>query len=240
MKRCWGLWLVLSVVSSLAHAATPTSVQIAAEAWPEHTQADGRGLAWEIFRQVFEPAGVQLNIQSVPYTRSIGLVQRGEADAWAGSYHNEVQQGVFYPRWHYDADQISALGLRTQARPTLDTLDQYRLIWVRGYEYQRYLPKVGEYREVIRRGGILGMLDQHHADFYIDAVTEVDDVLSTAREPARYYVTHLTKLPVYLGFADNARGRALAELFDKRMTVLINDGSLRPIFQRWQQPYPFN
>lgn len=239
----WCRWLLCSVLfctAALVQAAEPDRVRIASEVWPGHTNADGSGLAWDIFRKVFEPAGVQLEIQSVPYTRSIGLAQRGEADAWAGSYHNEIKQSVFYPRWHYDADQIAALGLLEQPVPHLESLGQYRLIWMRGYEYQRYLPTVRDYREVIRRGGILGMLKQRHADFYIDALTEVTDVLSAAHDPALYRVTPLTQLPVYLGFADNPRGRTLAELFDKRMAVLVKEGSLRPIFRRWQQPYPFD
>lgn len=242
MGRCcrWLLWLVISVASGLVYAAEPAQIRIASETWEGHTHADGSGMAWEIFRAVFEPAGVQLDIQSVPYTRSIGLVQRGAADAWAGSYLNEVTQGVFYPRWNYDADQIAALGLRDKPIPSLDSLGEYRLVWMRGYEYQRYLPNLRQYREVLRRSGILGMLDMGHVDFYLDALTEVEDVLSTASQPERYRVTQLTKLPIYLGFADTPRGRTLAELFDTRMDSLVADGSLRPIFQRWQQPYPFD
>jgi len=242
MSRCcqWLLGLILSITITLACTAELAPIRIASEAWEGSTEADGRGLAWDIFRAVFEPAGVPLSIQSVPYMRSIGLVQRGAADAWAGSYLNEIKQGVFYSRWHYDADQIAALGLLDQPVPSLDTLGEYRLVWVRGYEYQRYLPNLHQYREVQRRSGILGMLDMGHADFYLDALTEVEDVLSTASQPARYRVTVLTKLPVYLGFADTARGRMLAELFDARMDKLVADGSLRPIFQRWQQPYPFD
>ena len=242
MGRCcrWLLWLVISVGSGPLCAAEPTQIRIASETWEGHTHADGTGMAWEIFRTVFEPAGVQLDIQSVPYTRSIGLVQRGAADAWAGSYLNEVEQGVFYPRWNYDADQIAALGLRDKPIPTQESLGEYRLVWMRGYEYQRYLPNLHQYREVLRRNGILGMLDLGHADFYLDALTEVEDVLSTSSQPDRYRVTQLTKLPVYLGFADTPRGRTLAELFDKRMDKLVAGGSLRPIFERWQQPYPFD
>lgn len=123
MGRCcrWLLWLIISVASGLVYAAEPAQIRIASETWEGHTHADGSGMAWEIFRAVFEPAGVQLDIQSVPYTRSIGLVQRGAADAWAGSYLNEVTQGVFYPRWNYDADQIAALGLRDKPIPSLDS-----------------------------------------------------------------------------------------------------------------------
>ena len=42
-----------------------------------------------------------------------------------------------------------------------------------------------------------------------------------------------------LGFADNERGRALRTLYDQRMAVLVKTGDLKPIFQRWKQPYPF-
>lgn len=238
--RCWFLWAVMSVSCALVHADEPTQVRIAAEVWPGFTNADGSGMSWDILRMVYEPAGVKLQALSEPYTRSIGLVQRGEADAWVGSYHNEVKQGVVYPRWHYDFDQIVALGLSSKPVPTLENLGSFRLAWVRGYEYQQYLPNLRQYREVIRRDGILGMLDQGRADFYLDAVGEVADILDTASDPTQYRVTPVTKLNLYLGFIDSERGRALAELFDLRMDELVADGSLRPIFQRWQQPYPFD
>ncbi len=242
MNRCsrWLLCVLMSVTSALVCAAPPSQIRIASEAWAGRTNGDGSGLAWDILRAIYEPAGVQLSIQSVPYTRSIGLVQRGAADAWAGSYLNEVEHGVFYPRLSYDADQIVALSLLDQPIPTLGSLGGFRLAWMRGYEFQRYLPNLQQYREVLRRDGVLSMLDAGRADFYLDALTEVDDVLSKARQPARYRTTLLTKLPIYLGFAETPRGHILAELFDKRMETLIADGSLRPIFQRWQQPYPFD
>jgi polar amino acid transport system substrate-binding protein len=236
----WLLWSVMSVASALVSAALPPQIRVASEIWEGHTEADGSGLAWDIVRAVYEPAGVQLSIQSVPYTRSIGLVQRGEADAWAGSYLDEVRDRMLYPRWHYDVDQIVALGLASVPVPTLESLGTFRLSWMRGYEYQRYLPNLRQYREVLRRDGILNMLQVGRADFYLDALTEVEDVLRAAGQPAQYHVTRLTKLPIYLGFADTPHGRDLAQLFDQRMDVLVADGSLRPIFLRWNQPYPFD
>ncbi|NQD92929.1 transporter substrate-binding domain-containing protein [Pseudomonas sp. CrR25] len=218
----------------------PAQIRLASDVWEAYTHRDGSGLAWDILRQVFEPAGVELVIQSVPYTRSIGLVQRGEADAWVGSYRNEVDRGVYYPRWHYDTDQISALGLLEQPSPSLATLGDARLVWMRGYAYQRYLPNLKRYREIQRRNGILAMLDYGHADFYIDAQTEVEEVLAGASEPGHYRITRLTRLPIYLGFTDSPRGRAFADLYDRRMELLVEHGSLRPLFARWQQPYPFD
>ncbi|WP_439859874.1 substrate-binding periplasmic protein [Pseudomonas sp. MBLB4136] len=238
---CW-LALLLGLLSwsgVQAEPAGPTHIRLASEVWEDDTEADGSGLAWDILRQVFEPAGVLLAIQSVPYTRSIGLVQRGEADAWVGSYRDEIDRGVIYPRWHYDADQITALGLAERPAPTLDTLGAAQLVWMRGYAFQRYLPDLKNYREIQRDSDIPRMLLYHRADFYIDSRAEVEAVLEQAADPTRFRITPATSLPLYLGFADNPRGRALARLFDQRMDELVKRGSLRAVFARWQQPYPF-
>jgi polar amino acid transport system substrate-binding protein len=241
MARCAVLLLValMACLPVWADPAKPDHIHVASEAWEGHTHADGTGLAWDILRLVFEPAGVSLKIQSVPYMRSIGLVQRRQADAWVGSYLNEVDDGVFYPREPYDADQIVALGLIGKPVPTMETLGQYRLAWMRGYEYQRYLPNLHQYREVLSSEGILGMLTQGRADFYLDARTEVEDVLRLASEPQNYRVTELIWLPIYLGFADTPRGRELAAIYDRRLELLKQGDALREIFERWQQPYPF-
>ncbi|MEN5094189.1 ABC transporter substrate-binding protein [Pseudomonas protegens] len=219
--------------------AQPQQVRIASEEWNDYTEADGKGLAWDILREVFEPQGILVERSSVPYTRSVGLVQRGEVDAQVGAYRGE-SAGVLYPRWNYDTDHIYALGLASNPELTLANLGSYRLVWVRGYKYQDYLPNVRRYNEIRRRIGILPMLLYSRADYYIDAQTEIDYVLGQAAEPSRFKRTHLAELPLYLGFADNPRGRALLSLYDRRMEQLVKDGVLRPIFLRWKQPYPFD
>ena len=177
--------------------------------------------------------------QSAPYSRAVGLVKRGEADAWVGSYKEENDDNL-YPRWHFDMDHIYALGLASKPAPTLDTIGKYRLAWVRGYDYGSYLPNVHEFREIQRREGILPMLEHDRVDYYIDALTEVDYVLGQASQPERFRRTHVAELPLYLAFARNDQAKALCDLFDKRMKELVRSGELKPIFEHWKQPYPFN
>ena len=119
-------------------------------------------------------------------------------------------------------------------------MGNYRLAWVRGYQYQAYLPNVHRYNEVIRRTGILSMLTHDRADYYIDALTEVDYVVSRAKDPSQFRRTHIAELPLYLCFANTPQARSLMALFDRRMDDLVKSGQLKPIFERWTQPYPFN
>lgn len=237
--------LILALVASGVHASetieVPKQVRLASERWEDYTNADGTGIAWDILRKVFEPAGVKVEVLSVPYSRAIGLVKRGEADAWVGSYHEESTDNL-YPRWNFDTDHIYALSLTSKPVPELEKLSQFKLSWVRGYDYQDYLPSVGEYREVQRREGILPMLERGRVDFYIDAQTEVEYVLNQAAagERRRFRSTHIAELPLYLAFGKTEKGRALMELFDQRMEKLVASGELREIFKHWKQPYPFD
>lgn len=241
--RCVWLGILLGLlIPSLApagDATVPTRIRVVSEVWARYTEPDGSGLGWDLVRAVFGPAGVRVEAHSVPYTRAVGLVQRGEMDAWVGSYADEVRSGVLYPRWAYDADQICALGLAEQPEVRLDNLGSFHLAWLRGYAYERYLPNLKHYRVIQRRDGILSMLTLRHADLFIDARPELEDVLVHARDPSAFRVSCLTTLPLYLGFADTANGKALAHLFDRRMEELVASGELRPIFERWHYPYPF-
>ncbi len=239
--RRW-LLILLCVIPAWAQAqdgpVIPGKVVLASEAWDDYTNADGSGLAWDVMRQIFEPSGITLQTRIEPYTRSVGLAQRGEVDGWVGSYRDEVK-GVLYPHWNFDSDPIYALGLTTSPIPSVETLGEYRLAWVRGYRYEAYLPNVRRFNQIQRRDGILPMLQHGRADFYIDALTEAQYVLNQAPDRARFRLTHLIDLPLYIGFADTERGRALRTVFDQRMALLVKNGELKPIFQRWKLPYPF-
>ncbi|WP_079226373.1 substrate-binding periplasmic protein [Pseudomonas putida] len=222
----------------MAADALPKQIHLVSEEWIDYTNADGSGVAWDVLRKVFEPAGVKVLTQSAPYSRAVGLVKRGEADAWVGSYKDENDDNL-YPRWHFDMDHIYALGLATTPVPTLATVGQYRLAWVRGYDYSSYLPNAHNFREIQRREGILPMLEHERVDFYIDAQTEVDYVLGQTSQPERFRSTHVAELPLYLAFSKNEHANALRDLFDKRMAELVRSGELKPIFEHWKQPYPF-
>ncbi len=239
--RHWLLTLLCVIpawVLAQDESVVPGKIMLASEAWDDYTNADGSGLAWDVLRQVFEPVGITLQTRIEPYTRSVGLAQRGEVDGWVGSYRDEVT-GVLYPHWKLDSDAIYALGLATSPIPSVATLGEYRLAWVRGYRYEAYLPNVRRFNQIQRRDGILPMLQHGRADFYIDALSETQYVLKQARDPSAFRLTHIIDLPLYVGFADTERGRSLRTVYDQRMAVLVKSGVLKPIFQRWNLPYPF-
>ena len=240
-----GRWLGMLLVGLLSGTAEaqeqtlPAEIRVASEVWEEHSNADGSGLAWDLLRAVFEPAGVKLLASSEPYTRSIGLVRRGKVDAVVGLYRDEVTD-LDYPRWAYADDHVMALGLARLPRPTLENLAQYRLIWVRGYDFQTQLPNIRHYQEVQRRDGIVAMLREGRADFYIDDDDEIAHLLGALPQHDDLRVSTLQALPLYFAFARTERGQVLRQLYEQRMDKLVRSGALRPVFKRWKQHYPYD
>jgi polar amino acid transport system substrate-binding protein len=237
---CVALFVCLPAMAAEEGSAPPDRIRLVSDEWPGYTNRDGSGLGWDIMRLLFEPAGLRVEHRTEVYTRSVGLVQRGEADAWLGAYRNEGFENVFYPRRSYALDPVTALGLGSKPAPTLADLARYRLFWMRGYGYEHHLPGVVDYQEIERRSGVLEMLDRDRGDFYIDARPETERVRARSDKPDRYRITELTGLPMYPGFADTPRGRALAAVYDRRMAEVSRDGSLRRLYAHWHQAYLFD
>ena len=96
--RRW-LLILLCAVAALVQAEdapVPGKIMLASEEWNDYTNKDGSGLAWDVLRQVFEPAGITVQTRSVPYTRSVGLAQRGEVDGWVGAWPSRLWLSVPY------------------------------------------------------------------------------------------------------------------------------------------------
>ncbi|RRI52109.1 ABC transporter substrate-binding protein [Pseudomonas aeruginosa] len=228
------LWLLPGVASA---APSVGEIRVVSETWTRYTQEDGRGVAWNLLRAVYEPAGVRLRIANEPYTRAVGLVLRGEADAWVGAYRGEIDEAL-YPRWPYDVDPIAVLSLKDNPPPPLEGLSRFRLSWMRGYAFARYFPTLTPHSELQRRTSALPMLLNHRVDYFIDSRPELEEMLAGAGAlAAEYRITDVTRLPLYLGFSDSPRGRELLALFDRRMRQLHASGELERIFARWNWPY---
>lgn len=63
--------------SAVMAESLPRQIHLVSEEWLDYTNADGTGVAWDVLRKVFEPAGVKVLTQSAPYSRAVGLVKRG-------------------------------------------------------------------------------------------------------------------------------------------------------------------
>lgn len=215
-------------------------IRFLSESWEGITNTDGTGLCWELFRKVYEPVGIQMTFDIVPYARSVRMVQDKNADATVGVYKDEFDNALFSD-WHYLQDIVLVVfkkgkGDHWKGEESLTG----RIGWIRGYAFNEYLKTDVKFYETDDRETGLKMLERDRLDFFLDTESELRAALDAGViDPKNLQVETILKLNVYLAFADNDRGRKLRKIYDDRMAELVKSGELKPLYGKWGMHYPF-
>ena len=242
LKNCiLTIFAVIMLLPGSSFAQEFNDITVASEEWEGATQADGSGLYWDILRSVYEPVGIKVNWSIASYARSVALVKQKRADAWVGSYRDE-EQGIIYPESHFDADDVSALFIKKsdqlwQGEASLEGKD---VAWIKGYELHEYLGVTFNNRELINRDSVIQLLEQGRLDYFIDARPEIQTYFGeTLEKDSRFMVETIKKLKLFLGFANTLKGKRLADIFDERFPILIENGEIKTLFEKWEFEYIF-
>lgn len=75
--------------------AEPTKIQIATASWGGYTETNGEGYYFEMLRRVFPEPEWQLEIQFVPFPRSLYMLEREQVDMVLGLYLGDISKGIY-------------------------------------------------------------------------------------------------------------------------------------------------
>lgn len=237
-----GLLAICTAVGVRGAAPAPQEILLASDAWHNLTRPDGSGLYFDLIRAVFEPAEVKVKVTIVPYARSVNLVQAKKADAWVASFMKE-QPFPLYPKWHFDRNRQLVISPRGTRRPfkNQDSFRGARLVWLRYFNLDKYLSVPVQFQEIDKISSAFPMLLSDHADYFIGAESDIKSAIQKNEiDLTRFQFDFLMYLNLYLAFADTEQGRALRDLWDRRMEALSQDEGFRKIYAQYGYPVPFN
>lgn len=238
MKRVTVLVLMflLGWVPYSAHAAEALKeILFASEEWTDATNRDGTGLYWDIFRAVYEPAGVKVNFIIRSYEGSINLVTTNKADAVVGSYKDEIK-GMLYSNDAFDADSIVALFKKGTVSnwQGKESLKGKTVAYVKGYSIAQYLGVPVEQKEFDTRENILQVLDKGRVDFYLENEDDLDQVLELGIvDKNKFQKEPVMDLGLYLAFPNNDKGKTLKAIFDEAYPKLKASGEIQKLLTKW-------
>lgn len=226
---------------AFAHAdkSALSPIKLASEMWEGKTNPDGSGLFWDLIRETFKLANIDIEFEIVPYARSTSMVRNGHADAWVASYMDEEDWAV-YPKHHFDVDSVIALISAEMAKDWKGqtSLQGKRVAWVRGYDYDQYLTVTVNKMEVDTRESGLALIRRERIDAFIDDKDDLTtEINSLGFNMEGHVFKDLMELPLYLGFAPNERGRELSRIFDQHFPTLVASGKAKELFQKHGVPY---
>ena len=234
---------VLFPLISQAEDEPLTIIRLITSEWPGYTNADGTGLYFDVLKAVYEPEGIQMTFELVPWKRAQALVKK-TADAIVGETMLP-DEDYLYPQWPIDVEEVTVMFKKRAGVEWKGefSLEKKTVSWIRGYDFQMYIQANMNILEVDNLQSGLLMLEAGRIDFLIDyedlIAEEVESIRKTVNpdfDLEQYQMEPLRLgAKVYVAFVNSARGKRLVEIFDRRMKQLYESGVLDAMYKNFTQ-----
>jgi len=232
--------LILCCTLTPAYAEKNTLI-ISSESWENATHRDGSGLYWDIFRAVYEPVGYVVEPEIRSYQGSINNLKLKRSDVMVGAYLDEIED-VIYPKNHFAVDIVQVIYPKNRRFKWegLNSMKGRNVSWIDGYSFDDYLPdtisKDLYIRKVTNRETVFRLLDANKVDFFMDARSDLINFLkSNVEYKIDNYVTKIVlELKLFTVFSHNKKGRMLAEIFDQRFAILLANGEIKRLYDKYE------
>ncbi|GAK53370.1 hypothetical protein U14_04635 [Candidatus Moduliflexus flocculans] len=237
------LMLWLHSVAAYAEDEPLTTIRLMTSEWPGYTNKDGTGLYFDVIKAVYEPEGIQIIFELLPWKRAQALVKK-TADAIVGETILP-EEDYLYPEWPIDVEEVTVMFKKTKIAEWKGetSLENKTVGWIRGYDFQMYLHTAMKILEVDNLKSGLLMLDAGRIDFLIDYEDLVEEAVENIRKTdksdfdrSQYQMESLRLgAKVYVAFVNSARGKRLVEIFNRRMAQLYESGVLDTMYKNFTQ-----
>jgi polar amino acid transport system substrate-binding protein len=208
-------------------------ITVATELWePSFVQKNGQGLYQQIFHRAF--ANNKVVFRYTSYDRSKYMVEQKQVDLWLGAYADE-EDFALYPIHPFDVDQVAVIYV-TEKHPNFSVnkdLKSALVAWIFGYDYDHYFSDLNlqKYEIADIDTGIL-MLTAGRVEFLINDLNETKDSFSMEElNKLGLSIEVFALLPLYPAFSKTERGQKLAQIWDRKMQQMKQDGSLQALFK---------
>ncbi|GGA71656.1 hypothetical protein GCM10011369_11800 [Neiella marina] len=228
--------------------ANDSELTVVSEELVDLTNADGSGLYWDILRAIYQPRGIEVIAKVVPLKRAQLMTEKSHADAMLGHHRGDSTQMIF-PQWHYGSQQIYALFSPARLNwQGISTLQGTPAAWVRGANYDAYLPLEMQFEQSIDHLGPLLMLASGRVDVVLDDGIELqknfrrhaERLMLAGFDSNEYQLEKVLDLKLYLAFTNTAKGRKMANIFDEQLPMMLRNGQLEALYRKWQiSDFPF-
>jgi polar amino acid transport system substrate-binding protein len=235
--KVFSVFIIILLYINIAVAEVPiTAIHIVSPVWENYTNEDGiTGLYWEVLHSVFDPVGIDLEIETVPFKRAQKMVADNFADA-IPAVSPETDTYCYKSRRCLDFLMVIALynPKKIQEWDGIDTLRNYKVGWVRGYDYEKRIDIKMEYYELSNLENAMEMLMNGRIDIILDYITGLDAVADKINMDLTQYTTReVFPDPMYMGFAKTDHAGKLLAIYDERIESLYRSGKLQKIYWKW-------
>jgi ABC-type amino acid transport substrate-binding protein len=216
------------------------TIRIATPSWEGQTNEDGTGLFFEIVCSVYEPAGIKMAYEIVPWKRAQMMVNSNKADAMVCVWQEHAEeQGQITPRYPIFVEYTAAVFKKKNFKEWkgAGSLNGRQAVWLRGYDYQTTSELKGvkfKWDEVDSYKQAWMLIEKERVDVYIDALIDLDQYIRQNQiNMTPYGLEILWATNAYMAFGKSERSEKLIQIYDKRIIELFKSGELKRIYEKW-------
>ncbi len=214
------------------------NIKIVTPEWEACTHKDGTGLFFEIVRNVYEPEGIKMEYEFVPWKRAVYIVEeKKEADAYLSRMKDSDHLAPDYPLWVEYAAAVFRKDHIGEWKG-IATLSGKTAVWMRGYDYHTEKRiadvKLKKWDEIDKPEQAWRLVEKGRYDFYIDALLDIEQYVRKNKvNMESYHIGIIWGEPSYMIFAKTLKSAKLIEIYNRRIIELFKSGELKKIFNKW-------
>ena len=250
MKKLQIVVTVLMVITLFAGSALAATLTVRADNWPPFNtdpKSAKPGYMIEVLKAIYEPQGIQVDYQVMPWNRSKDEVKKGTYDAIIGTDKLE-SPGLVFPKESFgkfvNCFWVSANN--SWRYSGVDSLKQIKLGVIDGYSYDEeintYLAKAPQGKVIAATGDdalpkLIKMLQAGRIDALIEDSTVFAATLSANNIPAGQVVNagrsiEARDLEIAFSPAKDS-SKKYSEIFSTGIVELRKSGKLKQILDRY-------
>lgn len=238
LQYCFWVFLLCAATCQLLVADTKKisspEIHIVTPSWKNFTEENGDGFYFDLVRMVYEPEGISLRYEIIPWARSELMVLNDQADALVGSYR-EKEEFYLYPTNPIWLDVSTAVFKRGQIEWNgISSLNEKSVGWIRGYRYDNYLDTKMNIQRLNNNKQGWAMLELDRLDVYIDSLTDIHLYMSEHKlDATQFELKNVIVERMYMRFSNTPKGALLARIYDTNILKLDRNGQLYDLYKKW-------
>lgn len=209
---------------------------VVAPEWEGYTNADGTGLYWEVLKAIYEPEGIKVKTNIIPWNRAMKMVTKYRTyNAIVGEYQDS-EEPLLFPHHAIDIEYMVVLSKVTSEFKDLSSFSNKTIGWIKDYEV---IPKskrdfqLKEFRD-IEQG--IELLKAGSIDYLVDDWDEVAAAMQKHNlSKESFTVTDMPEgTPIFVAFGKHNLSNILINIYNKRILELLKSGELAKIYDKWE------
>lgn len=220
--------LCLSLLSFCAGATPnkPVVINLVTASWEGFANSDETGYYFDILNRVFPLPKWQVNVQFMPFARTLYLIESGRVDMILSVYKGDVKSSLLSEN-AVELDSIDA-AVTPQIAATwvgIESLSHKKVQAMLAYRYNLLAPTPMFYEESSDMLSMLNSVNAGRIDAVLDYKKNMEALIPELRAPQTFVIIQgVLSAETFFAFANTEKGQMLKHHFDIEHKKIIDSG----------------